>query len=276
VGTIGMMMAGGMAGVVSWLVTFPTDVVKTRLQCDVTGKYTGAVDCIKKTYQMEGPKAFWRGLGSTLIRAFPTNAATFTVVTYIMRYFYTLTFFIIYFIRTLLNNCDGIDRWYESNQVDSVSEGAEYIKDLLKETTASLHFPIPHYLTSPLCSSLVSTYSTTPYFNLYAAINSPCIEEVSQGYGIIRQRFAEAFKNEKEQAAHHNKVQNSTETQLLILESISTPPALEEEEEESSYCTEEENVLEEKSNGGSGLILNLFKRLLGSTLEENHFLSSIS
>lgn len=85
VGPFGMMMAGGLAGVMSWIVTFPIDVVKTRLQSDVAGKYTGAVDCMIKTYKAEGHAAFSRGLVSTVIRAFPTNAATFTVVTYIMR-----------------------------------------------------------------------------------------------------------------------------------------------------------------------------------------------
>jgi solute carrier family 25 carnitine/acylcarnitine transporter 20/29 len=85
VGTLGMLMAGGMAGVVSWIVTFPIDVVKTRLQCDSSGKYTGVFDCVRKTYAAEGYKAFSRGLTSTVIRAFPTNAATFTVVTWIMR-----------------------------------------------------------------------------------------------------------------------------------------------------------------------------------------------
>ncbi len=84
-GTLGMMLAGGMAGVISWIVTFPIDVVKTRLQCDDRGKYNGIIDCIRKTYSTEGHRAFSRGLVSTVIRAFPTNAATFTVVTWIMR-----------------------------------------------------------------------------------------------------------------------------------------------------------------------------------------------
>lgn len=85
VGTLGMMLAGGMAGVISWIVTFPIDVVKTRLQCDDRGKYRGIIDCVRKTYSTEGHRAFSRGLVSTVIRAFPTNAATFTVVTWIMR-----------------------------------------------------------------------------------------------------------------------------------------------------------------------------------------------
>jgi hypothetical protein len=80
-----MLMAGGMSGVVSWVVTYPTDVVKTRIQMDTEGKYKGVADCIKKIYQTEGSGAFTRGLTPAVLRAFPTNAATFTVVTWIMR-----------------------------------------------------------------------------------------------------------------------------------------------------------------------------------------------
>jgi len=97
VGTFGMMMAGGMAGVASWILTFPIDVVKTRIQSDVSGSYKGVVDCIKKTWVNEGSRAFSRGLVSSVIRAFPTNAATFTVVTWIMRY--VLAMRMTYFIK---------------------------------------------------------------------------------------------------------------------------------------------------------------------------------
>lgn len=85
VSTFEMMMAGGMAGVFSWIACFPMDVIKTRLQSDVSGKYTGAVDCYRKTIGTEGYKALFRGLNSTVIRAFPTNAATFTAVMWVMR-----------------------------------------------------------------------------------------------------------------------------------------------------------------------------------------------
>ena len=84
--TLEMLFAGGMAGVASWVSCFPMDVIKTRLQSDTEGKYSGAFDCYKKTVAREGYKALFRGLNSTLIRAFPSNAATFTVVTWVMRY----------------------------------------------------------------------------------------------------------------------------------------------------------------------------------------------
>jgi hypothetical protein len=45
-----VIMGGGVAGVVSWIVTYPQDVVKSRLQADSFGpdrKYQGPLHCIK-------------------------------------------------------------------------------------------------------------------------------------------------------------------------------------------------------------------------------------
>lgn len=83
-----IMMAGGLAGAFSWVITFPIDVLKTRLQMDGCGsdqKYNGIADCFRKSYQSEGTSFLTRGLGSTLLRAFPMNAVCFLVVTWIMK-----------------------------------------------------------------------------------------------------------------------------------------------------------------------------------------------
>lgn len=85
-----ILMAGGLAGTFSWLVTFPMDVVKSRLQADgISGKpqYSGLVDCVKKSYAAEGLSFLSRGLASTLLRAFPMNAVCFLVVSYTMKFF---------------------------------------------------------------------------------------------------------------------------------------------------------------------------------------------
>lgn len=80
-----ILFAGGLAGTFSWLTTFPIDTVKSRLQADVTNRYNGVWDCIVKSYREEGMRFFSRGLGSTLIRAFPMNAACFLVVSWVMK-----------------------------------------------------------------------------------------------------------------------------------------------------------------------------------------------
>lgn len=88
VSTLRTLLAGGLAGTASWVLTYPIDVIKSRLQVDgMSGqsKYTGALDCLKKSISAEGYGFLSRGLTSTIVRAFPTNAACFTVVTWTFR-----------------------------------------------------------------------------------------------------------------------------------------------------------------------------------------------
>ncbi len=86
VGTGILLMAGGFAGMASWLCTYPVDVVKSRFQADMRNEYKGFWDCCIKSYKAEGLAVFGKGLGSTLLRAFPVNAATFTTVEMVLRY----------------------------------------------------------------------------------------------------------------------------------------------------------------------------------------------
>nr|CAD7256783.1 unnamed protein product [Timema shepardi] len=86
ISTLHMLIAGGLAGTFSWVVTYPVDVIKSRLQADGVGKYDGLVDCFRKSVRSEGFSFLTRGLTSTVLRAFPTNAATFTVVTWVFRW----------------------------------------------------------------------------------------------------------------------------------------------------------------------------------------------
>lgn len=88
ISTLRMLFAGGFAGTVSWILTYPIDVVKSRLQADGmvgAAQYNGIIDCVKKSISTEGHKFLTRGLTSTIIRAFPTNAACFTVVNWTFR-----------------------------------------------------------------------------------------------------------------------------------------------------------------------------------------------
>lgn len=87
---ISCLIFGGMAGTFSWMFTFPIDVVKSCLQADGMDekrKFQGIADCIQKGYKSEGIQFFCRGLTSTLLRAFPMNAACFVSVSIINRIF---------------------------------------------------------------------------------------------------------------------------------------------------------------------------------------------
>jgi len=84
-GTLSILLAGGLSGIASWVLTYPIDVVKSRLQADCAGVYRSAYHCAVESYRNEGWKVFTRGLNSTIIRAFPTNAATFVAVSWTLR-----------------------------------------------------------------------------------------------------------------------------------------------------------------------------------------------
>eukprot|EP01104_Vermistella_antarctica_P012529 TRINITY_DN3649_c0_g1_i2.p2 TRINITY_DN3649_c0_g1~~TRINITY_DN3649_c0_g1_i2.p2 ORF type:complete len:127 (-),score=23.02 TRINITY_DN3649_c0_g1_i2:66-446(-) len=76
------LMAGGLGGVASWSVTYPFDVIKSKMQrltvdTPKEKQYKGLVDCAKRLYKANGMMGFYRGLGPTVARAFPVNAATF-------------------------------------------------------------------------------------------------------------------------------------------------------------------------------------------------------
>jgi len=83
-----VLMAGGMAGIFSWIFTYPQDVIKSRLQADGFGsnqQYSGTRHCLQASLQAEGYGCLSRGIGSTVIRAFPMNAVTFGVYSYMMK-----------------------------------------------------------------------------------------------------------------------------------------------------------------------------------------------
>ncbi|XP_002732620.1 mitochondrial basic amino acids transporter-like [Saccoglossus kowalevskii] len=77
-----MIISGGIAGTLSWVVSHPTDVIKSRIQADGvkgTPLYRGTIDCIRKSIKAEGYRVFLKGITANLLRAFPVNAAIFTV-----------------------------------------------------------------------------------------------------------------------------------------------------------------------------------------------------
>lgn len=72
-----LAFSGALAGVLAWVSTFPIDCVKTRVQASDDGK--GMVATARQIYAQGGPRAFWRGVGATVMRAIPVNATLFVV-----------------------------------------------------------------------------------------------------------------------------------------------------------------------------------------------------
>lgn len=56
-------LAGVAGGIAVVLIGHPFDTVKTRLQTSPLGIYQGTVDCVMKTFQQEGAKGFYSGIG---------------------------------------------------------------------------------------------------------------------------------------------------------------------------------------------------------------------
>ncbi|KAL6972798.1 Mitochondrial arginine transporter bac2 [Sarracenia purpurea var. burkii] len=90
-----MLVAGGLAGVASWICCYPLDVVKTRLQAQSqsttiasAAKYAGIVDCFRKSVRGEGITVLWRGLGTAVSRAFIVNGAIFTAYETALRFLF--------------------------------------------------------------------------------------------------------------------------------------------------------------------------------------------
>jgi len=81
-----VICAGGISGVLFWAAIFPFDVVKSRLQTDSVvpsqRRYKNMWHCWKSIYRTEGISAFYRGFNPCIIRAFPTNAASFLAFEY--------------------------------------------------------------------------------------------------------------------------------------------------------------------------------------------------
>ncbi len=65
--------AGGIAGTIPWILTYPLDVIKTHRQ-DPKQKLS-----LPAFYQKYGVKGFYNGLLPTILRAFPTHFVTWKV-----------------------------------------------------------------------------------------------------------------------------------------------------------------------------------------------------
>jgi len=68
-------IAGGFAGVSSWGIVYPVDVIKSNIQ--VTGTKDSSLTVGRKIFLNQGMKGLYRGFGPTILRAFPVNAVVF-------------------------------------------------------------------------------------------------------------------------------------------------------------------------------------------------------
>lgn len=75
------LLCGGLAGMTAITVTYPTDLIRKRLQMQSFSKdvpsYNGIIDCFLKIKRSEGFLGLYRGLSISYIKTFPTLAIQF-------------------------------------------------------------------------------------------------------------------------------------------------------------------------------------------------------
>ena len=75
-------LAGGLAGQVFWLASYPSDVIKQRIMTDPLGtgkKYKNWRTAARMVGKELGVRGIWRGFLPCFLRAFPANAAALSV-----------------------------------------------------------------------------------------------------------------------------------------------------------------------------------------------------
>ena len=77
-------ICGGTTGMITWLVNYPVDVVKSRIQMDGAEDkprvYRNSWDCFTKAWREGGVRLLYKGLTPTLVRAFANSSSLFVAV----------------------------------------------------------------------------------------------------------------------------------------------------------------------------------------------------
>lgn len=73
------LVAGGLAGMSFWTANYPLDCLKTRLQTHAGAQRLGLVATARAVLAEEGVRGLYKGFSACLLRAFPANAAQFSV-----------------------------------------------------------------------------------------------------------------------------------------------------------------------------------------------------
>lgn len=88
-GPLTHFMAGGICGILCWIVVFPIDLVKSVMQKDIMAPkptYDTIRECVTDINNRQGIKGFYRGMAVTLMRAFPIHSLNFLVYEQVLQF----------------------------------------------------------------------------------------------------------------------------------------------------------------------------------------------
>ncbi len=78
------LVSGAIAGIFSVSITYPTDLIRRRLQLqgfdNSVPQYTGILDCCRKIFKTEGIIGFYRGITATWLKTGPAVAIQFWTI----------------------------------------------------------------------------------------------------------------------------------------------------------------------------------------------------
>ncbi len=89
-----LMVCSTVSSTTGQLVAYPMHVFKARLMAQgtpglvATGQYSGLMDVIRKTYQGEGLRGFYRGIVPTFVKSVPANWITYITYEAGKKYFH--------------------------------------------------------------------------------------------------------------------------------------------------------------------------------------------
>jgi len=77
------IVAGGLSGCITWLMVYPVDVIKSRIQTNPLDSnhpsHRNMIPVANDIVSRGGYRALFRGVGVTMLRAFPVNGTVFPV-----------------------------------------------------------------------------------------------------------------------------------------------------------------------------------------------------